>query len=128
MVRTISPSAIFFDWKNLVLICDQQGPGESLLLYEMLPAELKEIMKGFVWIGPSAPHPIHSDRNLTALPLEGWQGINQGLRNNRVSFTRNATAGVFGIGAPEQGGRGIEMHKMELEFYEQIVRMADSRA
>jgi hypothetical protein len=94
----------------------------------MLPADLKQTMKGFVWIGPSAPHPVQSSRNPTALPLEGWQGLYQGFRDDRVGFTRIATPGVFGVGAPEQGGLNIDMEKTKLEFFEQIVRMADARA
>jgi non-heme chloroperoxidase len=79
-------------------------------------------------MGPSAPHPVRSERNPTAMPLEGWHALLQGFRDDRVGFTRSALPGVFGVGAPESGGLGIEVALTKLEFFEDIVRMADARA
>ncbi|KAK5063165.1 hypothetical protein LTR84_005241 [Exophiala bonariae] len=113
-------------------VAASMGCGETALAYRLLlnavddPAalDLKSRCRGFVWLGPSLPFPLRTERNPSAPPRELWDAILQGFRDDRVGFVRAAIPGVFGEGF----GIGVELAPTVKERFERIVERADALA
>lgn len=112
--------------ESFLFVAASLGCGETLLAYQMLSDVLKKRCKGFLWMGPSCPLPLKTEAHPEGPPMELWDMILQGFRDDRVGFVKVALPGVFGMGP--QFDMGIEVPASVLQRFEQIVWDADALA
>lgn len=109
---------------NYVLVGASMGAGETVLAFNQMEKSLKDKCRGFIWLGPSLPHPVQSDDNPNAPSMELWKSIAMGLRADRVGFAREGLKGVFGTNL----NIGVEVNDTVMERFEGIVHQADALA
>lgn len=111
------------DLRPFTFVCSSMGCGESLLVYEMMREKgLEGLCRGFIWMGPTMPHPVQTDSNPLAPSQQVWDMILDGFRIDRTGFVRASIAGVFGV------PHGIEMSETAQEFFMALVSQADAIA
>lgn len=111
------------DLGSFVFVGSSMGCGEILLVYELMKQEgLENLVKGFIWMGPSLPYPMQTISNPLAPPQDLWNMIIDGFRQDRVGFVKVSIGGVFGT------QHGVEMSETAQEFFISLVHQADALA
>lgn len=78
--------------------------------------------QGFIWIGPTLPHPIQTPDNPTAPSRDLWDNIVTSLRTSRAAFVQASLPNLFGAHV------GAEVDSATLARFERIVDQADALA
>ena len=97
------------------------GCGE-LILALALDAELRASCKGLIFMGPAVPFPVQTETNPKAPSRKVWEGLLDGIREDREGFVRASLPNVFGAHV------GVEISETSLQRFELIIAQADGVA